>query len=308
MPTDAKGMDDLLLDGYAPKLYRYPVCMKCGRLQRCELRDTTTCTCGQLWTHEPTTVTMFSPLDWIKANMQSRLLSNTMQHEATRVPPIAGTVQDVYDMEFWENAVTNDPVLSQDARFSKIMAFMDGLLLHKDDRNSKTLKVLMLYLMNWPAHLRHKFGFGLPMFVIDEKLPTMKYALEVLADCMKFLRRRGIDMADPASGQPLTLKGDLVRLAFDSRGVTEFVGGAEPGKGADACFKCKSRGFTAVDVTKPTRSAERGPRATRGCRFRINKVLYLDNWTMLPLTGHEALRRACATLNSRSVLTGKCYC
>lgn len=95
--------------------------------------------------------------------------------------------------------------------------------------------------------------------------------------------------------------GDLTRLTFDSRGIKDLIGGNEPGRAENACIKCESRGWSAIDVVKGRHSSGRKD----GSFYRISgKIMYPDVWTCLDLSERQ-LREACAKLNDRSLLSGE---
>lgn len=175
LPTDSSGLHSTLLQGYAPNLYRYCVCMECGRVRRKELKSTLLCQCGKQRWEKSKYIEVFCPIEWLQSIVNCRTLSDLLSHETRRSND--SNIHDCYDTEFWDITVTQDSVLGGDVRHLKLMAFMDGFRLNPSDTRSPSMKALVLYLLNWPPHLRHYFGFGFPMFVIDKKLPTLRYVL-----------------------------------------------------------------------------------------------------------------------------------
>jgi hypothetical protein len=166
--------------------------------------------------------------------------------------------------------------------------------LKAEDSQSLELKVMLLNLFNWPPHLRHVPGYCLPFFVLPKgegkSLPTLNFAIQVLVDEIRWLHFHGVSVYDAHAGENITLRGELVRVLFDSRGVKEALGRAEAGKIAQSCLLCTARGATIPDVSQALKADGRYARIG-------SKVCYTQNWRALPHEGHEVLREACASIN-----------
>jgi hypothetical protein len=308
MPTDAQGMYDLLLGQFAPPLYKYPRCVACGELRRCELKDSNECRCGQPWTSH--CIRVFSPLDFLAKVFAAPPLAEAMGYAATRkrareesvADTAQGPMMDIFDTEFYRRSVMDDPLLSSDPRFALVGFFLDGMLKCKTDMSSGTVKVGVMKLFNLPAHIRQMPGCTLPIVVIppDPPVKNVQPILDVFADQLAFLRKVGVPIYDAHRKENFRLHGDLVKLAMDSKGIADAAGRAEPGSKVGASLAGDYRGYTFPDKIKETTRDGRMARIT-------GKVAYLENWTSLPPTGYNArvkrLRTAAASLNPREVLT-----
>lgn len=85
LPTDASSLQTVL-QGYALNLYRYYVCLSCGRLRRKELCNTEYCVCGKQKWEKDIYIDVFCPVEWLERIIKCKPLLELLQHENRRVP------------------------------------------------------------------------------------------------------------------------------------------------------------------------------------------------------------------------------
>lgn len=303
LPTDARTMYDMLLADHAIPLYEYRGCLGCGRLRRCDLQDSSTCSCGLAWGTTPTArVFLFSIVDWLVAIFKVPILAKAMAYTAS-APAAVGAdapMLDIQDTAWYDRVVRKHPILSKDPRYAQIVLYLDGMLKSATDQTSGTVKVFQVKLLNFPPHFRNTQLCTLPVCVYytsrfkDRSLDNLRGVHDVLADQIAYLRHVGVSCTDAYRGGAFRLRGDLVELLMDSRGVRELTGRGEPGRKHGASLGNDLRGYTVMDYTRPQRPDGSYP--------RMSKAVYVSNWTELPLHS-RARRSAASSLNPRDLLT-----
>ena len=265
LPDDADSVYHYLLEGRSPQLVEYAVCTNCGKVKRKALRDAVQCECGKPWEVDSMKLSVFPVHLWLQRLFENAYLAKEFTSTLCVTPDgNDGTdgaleselhIYDYFNMTWWTELtkLRGDIV---DPNFLKVMSFMDSMVLDKNSNNPRSIKVMLLSFFNWAQHLRYRPGFCIPYFVIDRKLPTTQYILAILADELGYISTVGLQLFNADTKRTVVLRGDLMRIGMDGRGITDMIGYGEAGRNRYSCLFCDTRGYTLVDFTGRTQGNE----------------------------------------------------